>query len=156
MILKNYETNKIDLQKHKFFLLYGNNKGHIKEIIEKNFINKFSKNIYNYNENEILKDKAFFFEKILNNSFFEKEKLILLSNITDKSKSLIEEIQERKNDDLIFILIADQLDKKSFQAKITFSLFEDYKDLMDSQMMLELNLIQLHQYKVLVFQNHQM
>lgn len=124
MILKNYETNKIDLQKYKYFLLYGNNKGHIKEIIEKNFINKFSKNIYNYDEKEILKDKTIFFEKILNNSFFEKEKLILLSNITDKSKSLIEEIKEGKNDDLIFILIADQLDKKSKIRKF----FEENED----------------------------
>ena len=124
MILKNYETNKIDLQKYKYFLLYGNNKGHIKEIIEKNFINKFSKNIYNYDEKEILKDKTIFFEKILNNSFFEKEKLILLSNITDKSKSLIEEIKEGKNDDLIFILISDQLDKKSKIRKF----FEENED----------------------------
>ena len=57
MIIKNYETNKIDLKKFKYFLLYGNNKGHIDEIIKNNFVNKLKCNLYNYDESEIINDK---------------------------------------------------------------------------------------------------
>jgi DNA polymerase-3 subunit delta len=100
MIIKNYETNKIDLKKFKYFLLYGNNKGHIDEIINN------------------------FFDQILNNSFFENEKIIIISRISEKSKKIIEEIQEKKVDDVIFIFKSGTLEKKSKLRKF----FEEDKN----------------------------
>ena len=113
MIIKNFETNKINTQTNKCFLLYGNNRGHIKEIVKSRFENKFSKNTYNYEESEIINNKTNFFEQLLNTSFFEDKKLIIISRVTDKLKSTIEEIQEKKINDAIIVLIADILEKKS-------------------------------------------
>ncbi len=125
MIIKNFETNKINLQTNKCFLLYGNNKGQIKELIKNKFIKEFKENIYNYDESEIVGDKTTFFNNVLNTSFFEKEKLIIISRVTDKIRNIIEEIQEKKISDIIFILIADILEKKSKIRKF----FEDDKNL---------------------------
>jgi len=125
MIIKNFETNKINLQTNKCFLLYGNNKGQIKELIKNKFIKEFKENIYNYDESEIVADKTTFFNNVLNTSFFEKEKLIIISRVTDKIRDTIEEIQEKKISDIIFILIADILEKKSKIRKF----FEDDKNL---------------------------
>ena len=124
MIIKNYETNKIDLKKFKYFLLYGNNKGHIDEIIKNNFVNKLKCNLYNYDESEIINDRNNFFDQILNNSFFENEKIIIISRISEKSKKIIEEIQEKKVDDIIFIFKSGTLEKKSKLRKF----FEEDKN----------------------------
>ena len=124
MIIKNYETNKIDTKKYKYFLLYGKNKGHIKDTIEINFIKKLKYNVYNYDENEILNNKINFFDQVLNNSFFENEKIIIVSRITEKIKKIIEEIKEKKVDDIVFIFKADELEKKSKLRKF----FEENKD----------------------------
>ena len=124
MIIKNYETNKIDLKKFKYFLLYGKNKGHIDEIIKNNFVNKLKCNLYNYDESEIINDRNNFFDQILNNSFFENEKIIIISRISEKSKKIIEEIQEKKVDDIIFIFKSGTLEKKSKLRKF----FEEDKN----------------------------
>ncbi len=113
MILKSFETNKINTNKNKYFLLYGSNKGHISEVIKTNFISKLDYNTYNYDESEIIADKTNFFNQILNNSFFEKEKLIVISRVTEKSKNIIEEILEKNVNDIIIILVANVLEKKS-------------------------------------------
>ena len=124
MIIKNFETNKINTEKFKYFLFYGNNKGHIEEIIKTNFIKKINLNIYNYDESEIINDKTVFFNEVLNNSFFEKEKIIIISRITDKSKNILEEIREKKVNDIIFIFVANILEKKSKLRKF----FEENDD----------------------------
>ena len=123
MILKNFELNKINIKKNNYFLLYGNNKGFINQVIKENFINKFSNNIYNYDESEVINNETNFFDQILNNSFFEKDKLIVISRTTDKSKVIIEEIIEKKISDIVFIFVADVLEKKSKLRKF----FEDDK-----------------------------
>ena len=124
MIIKNYETNKIDLKKFKYFLLYGNNKGHIDEIIKNNFVNKLKCNLYNYDESEIINNRDNFFNQILNNSFFENEKIIIISRISEKSKKIVEEIQEKKVNDIIFIFKSGILEKKSKLRKF----FEEDKN----------------------------
>ena len=124
MIIKNFEINKIDTNKNKYFLLYGQNKGQINEVIKNNFINHFKQNVYKHDENEIINDKSTFFDQILNASFFDKEKLIIISRITDKSKSIIEEIQSKKIKDVVFVLVADVLEKKSKLRKF----FEESKN----------------------------
>jgi DNA polymerase III subunit delta len=113
MIIKSFELTKTNLKDKYFFLLYGQNEGLKKEIIDQHF-KKFEKeSIYFYEENEILQNKTEFFNNILSKSFFEKEKLILISRVTDKIREIIEEILEKEIDDITLILNAGLLDKKS-------------------------------------------
>ena len=124
MIVKSFEINKIN-NSHKIFLFYGENEGHKNEIIEDKFKKKYTNSIYVYEENEILKNQENFFNEILSKSFFEKEKLIIINRTTDKIKNLIDEIIEKKIDDIIIIFNSNSLEKKS-KLRI---LFEKNKDL---------------------------
>tara|TARA_B100000780_G_scaffold238593_1_gene180070 strand:- start:437 stop:1429 length:993 start_codon:yes stop_codon:yes gene_type:complete len=112
MILKTFELEKINPTK-KFFLFYGNNQGYKNEIIQKKFRKNYSENIHNYDESEILNNIENFYNNILTKSFFENEKLIIINRATDKIKILIEEILEKKIEDLVIILNANNLEKKS-------------------------------------------
>ena len=113
MIIKSFELNKIDFKKNNFFLFYGENEGLKKEIIENNFKNNYPKKTFYYDESEILNNKSNFFEEILSKSFFENEKLIIISRSTDKITSIIEEILEKKINDLVLILNSGSLEKRS-------------------------------------------
>ena len=125
MITKSFELEKIDLKSKQLFLLYGENQGHKNEIIEKKFKKNYSDNIYYYEESEILNNEKNFFDNILSKSFFEKEKLIIISRISDKIKDIIEEIIEKKIKDIVIVLNANTLEKKS---KLR-SLFEKKRDI---------------------------
>ena len=94
-------------------MLYGNNSGHIQETIEKILKPKLSKNLYKYDEAEILKNIKNFKEEIFNKSFFESEKLIILNRVSEKIVGLVEELIEAKINDLYFIILSKSLDKKS-------------------------------------------
>ena len=113
MIIKSFELNKIDFKKNNFFLFYGENEGLKKEIIENNFKNNYQKKTFYYDESEILNNKSNFFEEILSKSFFENEKLIIINRSTDKITSIIEEILEKKINDLVLILNSGSLEKRS-------------------------------------------
>ena len=125
MIIKSFEHQKIDLSKNNFFLLYGENEGHKKQIIEQKFKKFYSENIYSYDESEVLSNQEIFFNNIFTKSFFENEKLITISRVSDKIKDIIEEILEKNTEGLVLILNAGLLEKKS---KIR-SLFEKNKNL---------------------------
>ena len=112
MIIKSYEINKINLKKNNVYLLYGENEGFKNKVIDDTF-KKFSKNIYKYDEKEILNNKENFFNKILSKSFFETEKLIIILRSTDKIVNIIEEIIEKNIEDTKIILLANILEKKS-------------------------------------------
>lgn len=123
MIIKFFEVEKVDLKTKQFFLLYGENQGLKNEIIEKKFRKNYSSNTYNYEENDILNNKENFFNTILSKSFFENEKLIIINRASDKLKEIVEEIIEKNITDLILVLNANILEKKS---KLR-SLFEKQK-----------------------------
>ena len=124
MIIKSFEINKINVKSNNFYLFYGENEGYKNESIEKIFNINITKNIYRYEEKEILDNFESFFESIQSKSFFEKEKLILISRVTDKIKNIIEEIIEKNIEDIKIILNAGILEKKS---KLR-SLFEKNKN----------------------------
>jgi len=124
MILKSFEIEKIKIEDKNFFLFYGENQGHKNQIIEEKFKKKYKENTYYYDENEILNNENNFFNNILSKSFFENEKLIVINRATDKIKKILEEIIEKKIQDLVIVLNANTLEKKS---KIR-SLFEKSKD----------------------------
>ena len=113
MIIKNFDL-KNNLKKNiNFYLLYGPNNGLIEDTINQVLKPNFSKNIYNYDESEILSNIDNFKENVLNKSFFDNDKLIIISRATDKILKIIEEILEKKIDDLKVIIKADILEKKS-------------------------------------------
>ena len=112
MICKFYEVGKYK-GKVNFYLFYGENEGQKIDVIQSNF-NEFTKeNTFKYNEKEIIENKQLLFENIYSKSFFENEKLILVSDVTDKSVDLIKQIISDNISDVKIILIAKRLDKKS-------------------------------------------
>ena len=113
MIIKSYEINKKNIKDYKFFLFYGKNQGLIDETIDINLKPKLSKNIYLYDEIEVIKDKDTFKETILNHSFFENDKLIIISRVTDKISDIIEEIVNLNASKIFIILTSNILEKKS-------------------------------------------
>jgi len=113
MIIKSFEIAKIDLKNKRFFLLYGANEGHKNEVIENNFKKKYLEKTYYYDENEILNNQDNFFNEILSKSFFESEKLIIVNRASDKIKELLEEIIEKNIEDVVIVLNAGILEKKS-------------------------------------------
>ena len=122
MIIKNYEINKINTDKNSTILFYGKNDGHKNEVLNK--ITHKKGEILRYDQNEILENQKIFFENILSGSLFENNKVIIIKRVTDKLINLIEEIDSKKIDSLIIILISDNLEKKS---KLR-SMFEKHKN----------------------------
>ena len=113
MIIKNYELNKLRNSNIKLYLLYGENEGHKNEAINEYFILKFEKNIYRYEEDEILKNYDSFVSNLLNKSFFEEEKIIIISRGSDKILKLVEEVVNNKIEDIKLVINCGLLDKKS-------------------------------------------
>jgi DNA polymerase-3 subunit delta len=113
MIIKNFDLkNKLNQSIH-YFLLYGSNAGLINNIVEKDLKPIFSKNVYQYDEQEILNNVVNFNENLLNKSFFENDKLIIINRVSDKILNLIEELSEKKIENIKIILKACTLEKKS-------------------------------------------
>jgi len=124
MIIKSFELNKINQKSTDYYLFYGENEGHKTESINKIFNIKSLKNIYRYEEKEILDNSENFFNSIVSKSFFENEKIIIISRVGDKIFHIIEEIIEKNLGDVKIILNAGLLEKKS---KLR-NLFEKNKD----------------------------
>ena len=125
MIIKYFELEK-EKYTNNIFLFYGENQGLKNEIVKKNFEKNFKESIYRYEEKEVLNNKVDFFNNIFSKSFFEKSKLIIISRASDKIKDIIEEVLEKKIEDIVIILLSENLEKKS---KIR-SLFERNKELL--------------------------
>ena len=124
MIIKSFEINKKKFDKENLFLIYGENEGHKNEIIK--FLEKnFNRNIEKYDEAQILSNSELFYEKIFNQSLFEKEKIVIINRCSDKIFEIIENIIEKKDTDIKIILNANVLEKKS---KLR-NLFEKNRDL---------------------------
>jgi len=111
MILKTFNLDKnINA---KIFLFHGVNDGQKEEIIENKFIPIFGNNVFKYYEKEILSNIENFYNQILSKSFFEKKKLIIIKDASDKIKEDIEVLKEKISDDIKIIIISSVLDKKS-------------------------------------------
>ena len=111
MIIKSFETNKIELDKNKFILLYGKNNGFKSEVTNNLLKDKIE--IKKYEEKEILENTNIFLENIFSKSLFENEKIIIIKRVTDKILKIIEELKEKNIEDVKIILNADVLEKKS-------------------------------------------
>ena len=111
MIIKSFETTKIELDKNKFVLLYGKNNGFKSEVTNNLLKDKIE--IKKYEEKEILENTNIFLENIFSKSLFENEKIIIIKRVTDKILKIIEELKEKNIEDVKVILNADVLEKKS-------------------------------------------
>ena len=113
MIIKQFDLKKNIIREINFFLLYGKNIGLIEDTIKNSLKPILPKNIFNYEENDILKNIPSFRENLVNKSFFESEKLIIINRVTDKLFNLIKELTDQNIRDISIILVSDGLEKKS-------------------------------------------
>ena len=113
MIIKSYELYKFNFKETKSYLFYGNNQAQINQVIDEKIKPNFLNKVFNYEENEILKNEKNFFDEILSQSFFDNEKLLIISRTTDKLHDISKEIIEREIKDLTIVFISENLEKKS-------------------------------------------
>ena len=113
MIIKSFELNKINQRNTSYYLFYGENEGHKTDSINNIFNIKSLESIYKYEEKEILDSPEIFFNSLVSKSFFENEKIIIISRVGDRIFHIIEEIIEKNLDDIKIILNAGLLEKKS-------------------------------------------
>ena len=112
MIIKFFEREKISKTGLDFYLIYGDNEGQKREVIE-NILKHFNGITKKYDEKEFLENKDEILSSLLNQSFFEDNKAFIIFRSTDKSLEFIEEILEKKITDTKIILLSERLDKKS-------------------------------------------
>ena len=110
MIIKSFETNKINIHNNNIILVYGKNEGLKKQITDK-LTSKFT-DIKIYEEKEILDNSNNFLENILNKSLFSEDQIFIIKRATDKIHKIVEEINLKETSDIILIN-SDNLDKKS-------------------------------------------
>jgi len=133
VIIKNFEIKKKLNKSLNYFLLYGPNTALIDETIEKELKPITSQNVYRYEEKEIINKKDDFKETILNRSFFDDDKLIIVERASDKILETIEELIEKKIDNIKIVLKSNILEKKSKLRKffeksdftVTIPFYED-------------------------------
>ena len=113
MIIKLFELQKNKKNETTLNLLYGNNQGLKKQIINDYFISNFKGDILKYEEDDVLNNHNEFISNLLNRSLFENEKILIISRATDKVLGVILEILERNIQGTKIILESNILEKKS-------------------------------------------
>ena len=114
MILKSFlvEKNLSIVDEYFVTLFYGENIG-LKDEIKKRIKEKY-KNYeqINFNQDEVIKNETLE-EQIYNVSLFSKNKVIFVSEISDKIKKKIIEITEKPQNNIRIFLFAQNLERKS-------------------------------------------
>ena len=113
MILKYYETNKINLKKYNIVLFHGKNEGAKHDEIKKILSQDKEKTIIKYEEKEILDNENNFYETVLSGSLFENNKIVIINRASNKILKIIEYLDEKNLKDIIIVIDAENLDKKS-------------------------------------------
>ena len=125
MIVKAYDLQKFEKKNKKIFLFYGENEGYKNYLIKEVFIDNFKGEIKRFEENEVLNNFEEFISSLINKSFFEQSKLIIISRASEKIMKLIDDLIDRGINDVTIVINASILDKKS---KLR-SIFEKNKNL---------------------------
>ena len=84
MIFKPYQLSNLKENKFSFFLLYGQNEGQKSDVISQILKSENNKNVYRYDEDELLNNYVNFVSEISNKSFFEDKKIVVISRVTEK------------------------------------------------------------------------
>ena len=113
MIIKTFEIEKLKKKNVNFFLLYGDNEGFKNQVFQEVFANNSNKKIQRLDENEILNNFDNFIESIVNKSFFDESRIILVLRATDKIIKLVDNLLNKNINDTTIILNANILEKKS-------------------------------------------
>ena len=119
MIVKSYEVQKnlSNLLKYNFFLLYGENVGLKKDIIESIKIsskkNDDSIEILSFYENEILENEENLYNSIYSGSLFGSKKIVNIYEASDKIFKKISDICDKDPANTCLIISSNILDKKS-------------------------------------------
>ena len=95
MIIKTYELHKLKSINLNMFLLYGVNEGFKKQVTKDYFIRDFVGEIQKYEEMEVLNNYENFISGLLNKSFFDNKKLIIITRSSDKILKLAKELIEK-------------------------------------------------------------
>ncbi len=113
MILKPYQFSNLKHASLNFYLLYGQNEGQKYEVIQKILDTGYTENIHRYEEDEIFNNYDNFINELSNKSFFEDKKIIVISRVTEKINSLINDVKDKNIKDVKIIINSKPLDKKS-------------------------------------------
>ena len=112
MIIKNFELNK-NISKFKIFLLYGNNEGHKDQVINDLFIKNFKGQVERLEEQNVLNNYENYLAGLMNKSFFDENKIVIISRISEKIIKFIDDLLEKDIQDITIILNSNSLEKKS-------------------------------------------
>jgi len=123
MIFKALDRHKINLSSNKIILFYGKNEGYKNESITNLIKNK--KQILTYDEREVFDNTNTFLENLLTKSLFENEKIIIIKRATDKLIQIIDEISLTNIEDIVIIINAGNLEKKS-KLRIFFEKHKEF------------------------------
>ena len=119
MILKPYQLSNLKEIKSKFFLLYGQNEGQKNDVVQQIIKTENKESVYRYEEDEILNNYNNFIAEISNKSFFDNKKIIIISRVTEKILALVEDLKEKKIEDIKIInLDAGDVIRHPIVAKI--------------------------------------
>ena len=113
MIFKPYQFSNLKHANLNFYLLYGQNEGQKYEVIQKILDTGYTENIHRYEEDEIFNNYDNFINELSNKSFFEDKKIIVISRVTEKINSLINDVKDKNIKDVKIIINSKPLDKKS-------------------------------------------
>ena len=153
MILKSYEINKIKSDTDQTILLYGQNHGAKEEAIAKILEDNKNRSISKYEEKEFIENLETVYESIISKSLFEDKKIIIIHRASDKIVNSINYLQEKNINDILIIIEANNLEKKS---KLR-SLFEKdkkniciafYPDTQETLSKIALNFFNTHNIKI--------
>ncbi len=119
MIIKSFEVQRkiSSFSKNNLFLLYGENNGlkkDIKDIIKNSFEKEKSNlEIFSAYENYILDNEENFYNTIYSGSLFGDKKIIIINEGTDKILKILEDIINKKPENILIIIYSSILEKKS-------------------------------------------
>ena len=133
MIFKSYLVEEnINLLKNKIVLFYGENIGLLEDFKDKIKLKYNKSEIISLRQEEVLKNLESFQNEIMNMSLFNKSKIILIQEVSDKIAEIISEIS-LENKEIRIFLFSNILDKKSklrnnFEKSKNADIIACYKD----------------------------
>ena len=113
MIIKNFDIKRLKSHKSSIYLFYGDNEGNKEKTVKNIFLDKFTGTIEKYDEKEVLNDLNNIISGFLNKSFFNDKKIVIVSRVSEKIVDFVNEILDRKIEDVKIILKSGTLEKRS-------------------------------------------
>jgi len=115
VILKSYivEQDIHILNNYQATILYGENNGIKDDVKSRLKDNNKDAEIINFFEEDIIKNKNILYENIINESLFNKKKIIFIQGATDKILNEICQSLEKENSNTKIYVFSERLDKKS-------------------------------------------